>query len=52
VRSSHNNLGVAYTQQEKWEEAIREYQAALSINPLYKEAARNLEAALKQKPMQ
>ena len=39
---AHYNLGVAYEQQDRTDEAIREYQAALRVNPDYADAHYNL----------
>ena len=45
---AHCNLGVIYGQQGRTDEAIREYQAALRINPDYDEAHYNLGVIYRQ----
>ncbi|MBI3609568.1 MAG: tetratricopeptide repeat protein [Nitrospirae bacterium] len=39
---THNNLGVAYDAQQRFEEAIQEYQTAIKLKPDYAEAHNNL----------
>ena len=46
LRRVHFDLGVVYGQQGRTDEAIREYQAALRINPDSADAHHNLGVAL------
>jgi tetratricopeptide (TPR) repeat protein len=43
---AHNNLGYYYARQQRWHEAIAEYQAALALRPLYPDALNNMGHAL------
>jgi tetratricopeptide (TPR) repeat protein len=45
----HVSLGVAYFDQGRLDEAIREYQTALKFNPQYAKARNNLETLYKMK---
>jgi Flp pilus assembly protein TadD len=42
---AHNVLGVTLAQQGQVDEAVREFQIALRINPQHTQASRNLERA-------
>ncbi len=44
---AHNNLANAYTLRGRWDEAVRHYEEALSLQPDYPEARMNLERALR-----
>ncbi len=48
LAEEHFNRGLTYGQQGHWEDAIREYQAALRIDPNYAEAHYNLGVAYYQ----
>jgi tetratricopeptide (TPR) repeat protein len=39
---AHNNLGLLYSEQKRYDRAIQEYQKAIEINPNYAEAHYNL----------
>jgi Flp pilus assembly protein TadD len=45
----HNNLGVAYQEQGRLDDAIKEYQTAINLKPDYADAHNNLGAAHKKK---
>ncbi len=45
----HNNLGLVYFKQQRFDEAIKEYTMALKLNPNYAEAHNNLGVAYREK---
>ena len=50
---AHNNLGMAFCRQGKFEQAIVHFKQALEIDPQYTDARNNLlraEDSIKQKP--
>ena len=50
ARDAHNNLGLVFRQQKKFEEAKDEFEAALALDPTFQPARLNLEKLKKQKP--
>ena len=42
MADAHNGLGIAYYAQGKFDEAAKEYQEAIRINPNYADAHKNL----------
>jgi protein O-mannosyl-transferase len=48
LAEAYNNWGMVLAQQDKWEEAVDKFRAAVRIRPDYARASANLEAALVQ----
>ena len=46
---AHNNLGIALASQGKLDEAIDQFQQALTLDPEFPNARRNLTAALRER---
>ncbi|MDP2156359.1 MAG: tetratricopeptide repeat protein, partial [Nitrospirota bacterium] len=44
---AHNNLGDAYEQKGRLDDALREYESAISLNPMYMDAYENRFRAMK-----